>query len=158
MIHLNKHMPSCHAFKKVQYWVVFNQSASSTTLKQWWGDRVWELLLLLLNKLTPLNKHSSLSFSHTFAPWLQAGLNTHTLTHTHTTPCLTLRLNTSRALGGMEMPDEIFMMLLLLDARHDATYDARNDDTPSHASCVRTANRTGISPQHFFINPQLHTS
>lgn len=50
----------------------------------------------------------------------------------------------------MEMPDEYFMMLLLLDARHDATYDARDDDAPSHASCGRTTDGTGNSPRYFF--------
>lgn len=54
----------------------------------------------------------------------------------------------------MEMPDEYFMMLLLLDARHDATYDARDDDAPSHASCGCTTNWTG----NFFISALLHTA
>lgn len=59
----------------------------------------------------------------------------------------------------METPDEIFMTPLLLDARHDATHVAIDDDTPSLGSCVRTANGTGISPCHAFpISPQLHTS
>lgn len=43
----------------------------------------------------------------------------------------------------MNESDEYFMITLLLDARHDATYDARDDDATSHASCDDAANRTG---------------
>lgn len=58
----------------------------------------------------------------------------------------------------MEIPDEYFMMLLLLDARHDATYDARDDDAPSHASCGCTTNGTGNPPHYLLSHPLLHTS
>lgn len=57
----------------------------------------------------------------------------------------------------MEMPDKYFTLLLLLDARHDATYDAWDDVAPSHPSCVCAANRTGKSPHYFFISALLHT-
>lgn len=56
----------------------------------------------------------------------------------------------------MEMPDEFFMMLLLLDARHDATYDARDDVAPSHTSCVCTTDRTGNSRHHFITLSASH--
>lgn len=51
----------------------------------------------------------------------------------------------------METPDEIFMTPLLLDARHDAAHDVIDDDAPPHSSCVRTANRTGMSPTGIYI-------
>ncbi len=56
------------------------------------------------------------------------------------------------------MPDEYFMMLLLLDARHDATYDARDDDAPSHASCGCATNRTGNTTHYFSISALIHSS
>lgn len=60
--------------------------------------------------------------------------------------------------GHIEMPDEFFMMLLLLDARHVATYDTWDDDASSPASCVCATNRTGNSPHYYFDIELLHTS
>lgn len=57
----------------------------------------------------------------------------------------------------MAMPDEFFMMLLLLDAEHDPTYDARNDDATSNISCICAANRTG-NITHPSLIAVLHTT
>lgn len=146
MIHFSKHQPSYH--RAVIFCGVrsrWQQQQQHTVAHKCGSDRV----CVLPNKITPLNKHSrSLSFTLTFTP-----LSCKQASNTHTHLCHTLFhavLILQHALGSMEMPDEIFMTPLLLDARHDATHDAIDDDTPSHGSCVRTANRTGISPPHFF--------
>lgn len=92
-------------------------------------------------------QHSAARPSLTFTPcWMKSSNHTHTHTK-HLVSCSFIRLT---MLSGMKMPDEFFMLLLLLDARHDPTYDARNDAATSNNSCICAANRTGNTTHSSF--------
>lgn len=100
--------------------------------------------------VTPLNEHSSARPCITFTPcWMQSS------NHTHTPPCFTQCLNTSA--DGRWHGNEFFMALLLLDAEHNPTYDARNYLATSNISCICAANRTG-NTTHSSLITVLHTT
>lgn len=135
-----------HIFQSL--WLYYLQSSCAIPLSEWkgcdlgcvwsscltgeWGSGGGEALQIVASLLQITSRSSicSVKDRHSVSPPPRR---------------LSLCINTQRAPGGREMneSDEYFMITLLLDARHDATYDARDDDAPSHACCGNAANRTG---------------
>lgn len=136
--------------KHIQSCPVWHQGAFSTlnqplSQRRCWGSVVLCCCFFTLHTLQHHHtikwaQHSAARPSLTFTPrWIKSSNHTHTHKHL-VSRSVFIRLT---MLSGMKMPDEFFMLLLLLDARHDPTYDARNDAATSNISCICAANRTG---------------
>lgn len=126
---------------------VFSSLNQPLSQSRCWGSVVLSCCFFTLDTLQHHHtikwaQRSAARPSLTFTPrWMKSSNHTHTHSHKHlVSRSVFIRLT---MLSGMKMPDEFFMLLLLLDSRHDPTYAARNDAATSNISCICAANRTG---------------
>lgn len=151
----HKHMQS----SPVWHPGVFSSLNQPLSQRRCWGSVALSCCVFTLDTLQHHHtikwaQHSAARPSLTFTPRRIKSSN-HTHSHKHlVSRSVFIRLT---MLSGMKMPDEFFMLLLLLDARHDPTYDARNDAATSNISCICAANRTGNTTHSSLCDLLHHT-